>query len=37
MEAYQIALELYGLKETPGKATNKDVDRFFREFGFDLK
>lgn len=36
MKAYEIALTKYGLKETPGPSSNPDVDKFFKEFGFDL-
>lgn len=36
MKAFEIALELYGLTETPGKESNPEVDRFFRDLGFDL-
>lgn len=36
MKAHEIALQLYGLEETPGKESNPQVDRFFRELGFDL-
>lgn len=36
MKAYEIALALYGLQEKAGKLSNPDVDRFFKEFGFDL-
>jgi len=36
MKAYEIALDLYGLKETEGPNSNPEVDKFFKQLGFDL-